>query len=274
MSLLQNAGKLRFNFERPDLKEFEINGARISISKSPNLLLSVAHRMPALFYRLDQLGIETVEMGVRGQSGFGNVVTSQKGGYEFENYLYDINGVINSLDVRQIKMMGYSFAGYFSLAYAVQNPSRVSSLILVEPGWEVEPEELKRRAELSLSEQGIAGIVAMLDYVKPGLDEAQKYQMAEEISADWQSNEAIANNYLVRAGNPITKEDLASLQVPTLLIYGGKSKFRDSTVKAASYIPNSSLWCVDGADHLTIASDKRYGVEMADVIANFIKHKG
>lgn len=276
MSILEKAKKMKFSNEMPDLKGINIQGLEIPTVPRLNQLVAFACGGNSLFDQIPRYSINVVQMAVRGQSGFHNLLKGREEKFDFEDYMYDINIGINLTKAKKTKLFGYSHGGYFTLAYAIQNPTRISSLILVEPAWNVPAEELKKRAELCRSGDGVKGITSMLDYVDSGDTQQSKYrtEYAKEISVDWKSKETIAKEYLVRAENPITVKDLASVRVPTLLIYGTESKIKESTLEAARHIPDITVWGVKGADHLSLMQDARYTGEMAEVISLFTKYKG
>src|SRR5262245_22883556 len=54
------------------------------------------------------------------------------GYYHFPDYVFDLDGVLRSAGVEQVKVIGHSMGGTISFLYAGTFPSRVDKLVLVE----------------------------------------------------------------------------------------------------------------------------------------------
>ena len=54
---------------------------------------------------------------------------------------------------------------------------------------------------------------------------------------------------MTRANNPISAEELASLQIPVLLLGGSKSDAGYTVRRASAAIPKACVWWIPGATH-------------------------
>jgi pimeloyl-ACP methyl ester carboxylesterase len=62
-------------------------------------------------------------------------------GYSIETHGRDILGLLEDLRLKRVVLMGHSLGSYISLAFAAQNPGRVSQLILIDGGGKLSPEQ-------------------------------------------------------------------------------------------------------------------------------------
>ncbi len=228
---------------------------------------------PAFASLLDMVSrsVSVTHMGIRGQTVTGGrVVQEDASTFTFGRYLSDIDKSLGALNLEQTSLFGYSHAGYFATSYAVQNPDRVQALVLAEPALFTDANDLRKRAALALGDQGVESVVAMIDYVSGELGDDQSRQYAEQIRKGWQSDGAMAAEWLVRADNPISEAQLRSLTMPVLLIGGTKSKVGFMVEKAASLIPRANVWWVKGADHFSLMS-RRFAQPLGSVIESFLE---
>jgi pimeloyl-ACP methyl ester carboxylesterase len=218
----------------------------------------------------DELGWPVASMDLRGQTiRGGQVISDDLSAFEPKMYMSDFEKVLDTLKVKQTSVFGYSHGGYFATAYALTNPERVSSLILVEPALFNDAEELQRRAEAAMNSQPIESLEAMVSFVAPQIESEARKTVAEDISKDYQSNTALAGEFLARANNPISPENLASLQMPVLLIGGQASDVKFMVEKSAELIPHAQVAWIEGANHFDLMS-KEYVGAMSEVIREFL----
>ena len=62
-------------------------------------------------------------------------------GYSIETHGKDILRLLDHLGLDRVVLMGHSLGAYISLAFAAQNPGRVSRLILIDGGGKLSPEQ-------------------------------------------------------------------------------------------------------------------------------------
>jgi len=216
--------------------------------------------------------LPVINMDLRGQIARGSrLATDDASAFELPKFMADFDAVSGAVNADRFILIGYSHAGYFTTRYALENADRVRSLVLIEPALFLEPADLNRRADLAESADGVAGIEEMLVFTTPQLTPGERRTLAEQIPRDWHSNKAIANEFRVRAQNPITEDELSALQMPVLLIGGTESNVSFQVERAATAIPRAQVWWVRGANHLSLVSD-RFSQQIAAVVRLFVSN--
>lgn len=76
--------------------------------------------------------------------------------------------------------------------------------------------------------------------------------------------------FLVRAENPITDQELCKLRLPVLLIGGTESSVSHMVKRAFNAIPNASVIWITGASHLGLQGEK-YASSIARSINCFLE---
>ncbi len=210
------------------------------------------------------------------QRGFGKSVIDARGIKEMslKDYIADFDAAMKTTSAKSPVLMGYSHGGFFTTAYALQKPSAISALILVEPALFTDRTELEHRAALASTGDSDGAIQSMLRYVdrSVGLDRATSSKMSKAITSEVQSGETLAQEFLIRARNPIYARDLSKLSMPVLLIGGTESRVADSVEKAAAAIPFANVAWIRGAGHLDLlwnGSDE-IGAKVSAVINGFM----
>ena len=218
---------------------------------------------------LDNQSLDIAMLGMRGQTQTGGHVINETSGYELGDYVNDIRLVQDSLRTPRTGIFGYSHGGYFAVRYALSQQARVQSLVLVEPALYTDPGELNSRAEMALAGAGVESLKSMIQYVG-GTPEfgAPPDQYAAQIREDYQNDFALAQEWQIRAGNPIEDAQLSLLSMPVLLIGGTNSAAAFMVERAAARIPRATVWWVQGADHFSLMSD-RHAEELAAIIQAF-----
>lgn len=246
--------------------------ASISVAQiSPGTLnLNVMAVACGHFSALDAVGFPVAEMQLRG-FGSSTVTSNERSAFALHNYMADFDAVIASRGADQSVMFGYSHGGYFTTAYAIGNPT-VRALILVEPALYTPKEELLSRIETATRGDNMGSIEQMLRYVDPAVGmRASAGDVATMIRSNINNEMAIAEEFRVRAENPIEDSDLAALQMPVLLIGGTQSRVNFMVKRAAQTIPYASVFWVRGATHLSL-QDKEFASAIGDAINCFLNH--
>ena len=98
-------------------------------------------------------------------------------------------------------------------------------------------------------------------------------KMSKAIVSESQSSETLAQEFLIRARNPISQRDLTKLTMPVLLIGGTESRVADSVEKAAAVIPYANVAWIRGAGHLDLLwnGSAEVGAKVSAVINGFME---
>jgi len=174
-------------------------------------------------------------------------------GFELKDYLSDIDAVISHIgsNPKPPVLFAYSNHGFFATHYALKYPERLSALTLAEPALFNTREELLKRADLAFAGDSTGSLTAMLNHTQPevGEDETLSNLASRMIMRRITSANAMGLELLARANNPISTAELASLQMPVLLLGGSKSHANYIIHRASQVIPNSYVWWIPGATH-------------------------
>ena len=169
-------------------------------------------------------------------------------GYELQHYLGDISALVEHTEKRPV-LLGYSHTAFFTVHYALENPEKISALILVEPALFNDREELLSRARKALEGDEAGSIKELLDKVQPDLGEdpnlAQAY--TKFVVQSTENPNAIGMELLARANHPISAERFSTLKMPILLIY--------TVHRSVAALPHAYVWWVQGATHMDILGE-------------------
>ncbi|ALK08148.1 alpha/beta fold hydrolase [Blastochloris viridis] len=256
----------------------ESRGAKIELSlpdqadAAPRILAVACGDVASLLSKVSQ---PIAEMQLR---GFGqsrvNADAANVGAFNLSHYVADFDVALQRTDMEKAVLLGYSHGGYFTTVYALRNPDKVKGLILVEPALFTDRDDLERRAKLAEGGKETEAIQVMLSYVDrgTGLDEDKSAKVAKQITGAAQNAATIANEFRIRAENPISERELAELKIPVLLIGGTKSRVADMVVKAAQIIPYANVFWVRGAGHLDLLfdGDKKFADQIAGAVNAFV----
>src|SRR6185437_1728296 len=80
-------------------------------------------------------------------------------------------------------------------------------------------------------------------------------ETAKALLKNVRSAGTLANEFLLRAENPISENDLADLKMPVLLVGGTKSHASYTVTRLARILPSASLWWVRDVEHLDLLSE-------------------
>jgi pimeloyl-ACP methyl ester carboxylesterase len=166
-------------------------------------------------------------------------------GYKLDDAVGDLVGILDALAIDEpVHLVGYSYGGTIAIATAAWRPERVASLVLVE----TEP------AADGWSEE----MVGNLEDVVAGFDDPSFREfLATEAPRALRKLTALCEELVTRSTLPadfrsstrVEPEDLATLQCPTLLVYGDNSEILDVAFLLEDSIPHSELRIVDDCSH-------------------------
>ncbi|MGZ4843100.1 MAG: alpha/beta fold hydrolase [Candidatus Angelobacter sp.] len=219
---------------------------------------------------LERLSSPVVEMQLRGY-GTSAEDSSTHAAPSLSDHIGDIDAVLGHFRFDRPILLGYSHGGYFTTAYAIANPGRIAGLILVEPALFNQREELLQRAQLAKEGKNEESMKAMLRHVQPsiGLNAGRSSEVAKSLLTNVRGKETLANEFLLRANNPIQEDELASLKMPVLLVGGTRSHAANTVTRLSRILPSASLWWVRGAQHLDLMS-QGISAQLEPVVNSFL----
>lgn len=177
----------------------------------------------------------------------------------------DLNTLINKLNLTDVNLVGHSYGALTALAAAIENPERISSLVLGEPpaaslltdnqigrdGWQAMMEDYIRPSAQAFREnENEKGIERFLQGVMG--DEFRLNQVPLEVKQAWMDNllEVWGQN-INESSEPLDEEKIKALQVPVLLLYGENSPmyFREIIKELEILLPNSETVLIENSSH-------------------------
>lgn len=166
--------------------------------------------------------------------------------------LADLIAVLGHYGLDQVAIVGCSQGGGSGLALALEQPARVSALVLLCPGipgfaWPEEPDELDAEYERALAAGDVAALAGVLQQVwgAAGATPAVMEQFRSAARAEISSGD-------LQQRDPPVLDRLGELAVPVSLLVGDADypPLIESNRLAAARIPGCQLTEVPGMDHL------------------------
>lgn len=182
--------------------------------------------------------------------------------YRVQELLQDLVEVLDALSIHRAAWLGYSMGGRIALAGAVEEPSRISSLILesASPGLETEGERrARRRADVALAE-GIlrGGMEAFVDHwlglplfaTQGKLPSRIRVANRERRLRNRPEALAACLRGMGTGAQPSYWDSLADIQIPALLLVGEEDvKFTRVAGVMAERMPRATLRAIPKSGH-------------------------
>jgi pimeloyl-ACP methyl ester carboxylesterase len=166
--------------------------------------------------------------------------------------LADLTSVLDHYGLDRAAIVGCSQGGGSALGLALEQPARVSALVLLCPGipgfpWPEEPDELDAEYEQALEAQDVEALAGVLQLVwgRGGPDPAVMEQLRSAARAEISAGD-------LQQTDPPVYGRLGEISVPTSLLVGDADypPLIQANREAAARIPGCELTVVPGMDHL------------------------
>ncbi len=161
--------------------------------------------------------------------------------YGRENMAGDILALMDHLDIERAHIMGFSMGSRLALAAALKAPHRFATLTLGGAG-----EKLFEKREMA--DNPMADAMEAVDpetITEPMLKSFRQF-------ADDQGEDRLALAALTRAKDePFTKEELAKLDVPVLVVAGARDELAGDPEGLAKVFPDGRAVTLPGCDHFS-----------------------
>jgi len=197
--------------------------------------------------------------------------------YSMKQQLADLEELFTALSLDEIILIGYSMGGRIALAYTINYPNRISSLILESssPGLKTEIERIERKsADKRLAERILKdGLPSFVDFweniqlfvTQKSLHEEKQLEIRNERLG--QSGKGLANSLLGNGTGSQNSywEHLKTIKLPVLLITGElDTKFVNISREMQRDFPNVRHETIEHAGHAI-------HVEKSDTFATMIE---
>ena len=223
----------------------------------------VIDNLSSLYYSLAnpvaQVGADAILYDQRGHG----LSERPPSGYRIEDSVADLGRLLENLEVAgPVHLVGHSYGASVALRAALAEPARFASLVLVEPhcaethdggDWVEDVADMLTAAALSLEHNPVARNLST--------SEPRKFRGVQATNSFLNATSLIED---IACSPPFTDDELGTLQVPVLAIYGEYTDLASSARKLAATIPNCRLEVLPGLGH-SVLRDAR------DVVLAMVK---
>ena len=166
-------------------------------------------------------------------------------------FVDDLEALLDALGVREVSLVAQSMGGRTALGFAVRHPDRVRALVLADTSASIEwPELTERLAQLREERGGNAGALTSRAI-------GRRFRTRNPVGAflyeqvAGQNPPGAADRARGAKAVPVTREQLAALEVPTLFIVGGDDVLTPPEILRTMHaaLPGSTLIEVPGCGH-------------------------
>lgn len=224
--------------------------------------------------------IEALPPGWRGLApdlrGFGGTEPSAQAAYSMDRFADDLAALLDAEGIGRAVVCGLSMGGYITFAFWRRHRDRVSGLVLADTRAGADSDEA-RRGRLDLAErirsEGHDPVVdAMLPKLLSESTRRERTDLVERVEAMMRrvAPAALSAALLGMAERPDATPDLASIDVPTLVVVGEEDAITPpaEAEKLAAGIEGARLVRVEGAGHLApVEKPEVFGRALGEWIA-------
>ncbi len=190
-------------------------------------------------------------------------------GYTSHDMVEDLHGILDTLELDQVSLIGHSFGADIVLHFALRHPHRVRRLVAIEAGLPT-LFNVRRQPEwtgwgewthLLESEAGIRKEPRDWHRIYTQLRRGEELP-DHELSPDHplpprgkRLVRLLTQTTMIRdyeAPSELTRERLPALTIPTLLVYGADSSYHPSLELLRKTLPHHTEVVVAKADHFTV----------------------
>lgn len=184
-------------------------------------------------------------------------------GYDLDNMSSDLIGLIDHLQLEKVHLVGYSFGGLIALKTALENPERISQLVVMEA-----PDPQDEKARNIIDEYS----KEFLEHYVANFTDTTKVQMGKrQMEKNHRMYEFLFNQTSIKADmikekNFLGEARFNELTAATLLLYGADSNCRPTGEWLQSQISGSELELIPGDHNIPIQEPQL----IAETIAQFL----
>lgn len=198
---------------------------------------------------LSAAGIEVFVYDLRGHGRSERLAA----GYRLSDFVADLSGLLDALQVAEpVHLVGNSFGGTIAFSYAVQQPERVASLVMIES----EPATGAWSCKLA----------GMLDKAMGRLGDPEAQRWITEHHGARSSRLARAAGHTLHtttmardipSGPLLSEDEIRSVGCPVMAIFGSESDLVDQGDLMASLLPRCRTVIVPGHEHWVLVEAPR-----------------
>ena len=195
----------------------------------------------------------------------------------FENWVSDLECVVDSLEVEQFDLLGMSQGGAVAIEYAARHPERVRRLVLYGAfarGWAKRGAEEEHRAILALIKRGWGGdnpayrqLFTSQFMPDATLEQINWFNELQRLSSSPEN----AMQFQIEVGNVDVTERLSQVHAPTLIFHSrhdARIPFDEGRQIAAS-MPNARFVALESRNHILLEGEPAWA-EFCDELERFL----
>jgi pimeloyl-ACP methyl ester carboxylesterase len=174
-------------------------------------------------------------------------------GYSVDDGVADLDGLLTALAIEKpVHLVGNSYGGAIAVAMALQHPHRIADITLIE-GLYADGGFGPEMAETL----GIVSKCVYEDKWKAWVEErGRKTVKVAHRGVSLIENTTIQQDLLATAAHP--HENLQTMMVPVLAVYGGESEVLERARKLVKLVPGVRLIVLPGLDHRVLLNASSY----------------
>ncbi len=248
--------------QQPESKWIEANGVRLhyldwgGAGRQPLLLLHGLQDCASLWnFFARQLGdrYHVLALDHRGHGDSGWAAS-----YGLEDYIGELQAVIEGLDLRDLVLLGHSAGGKNAFIYAARHPERLASLIINDMDPDAHNPASAAMFERYKTETDeypdLDGVIERLRTRQPRTSEEILRHSAIEMTKPAANGGLVwkrDRDLVIKYERPDAWEYLSRIPVPTLIVRGSDSSLLNPEIgqKMQENIANSRLAVVEGGGH-------------------------
>ncbi len=251
---------------------FTVNGLRLHCldwgnEAAPPLLCvhgfrSNAHAFDGLARHFrDRFHIVATDVRGRGESEW-----SKEGAYQYEDYVSDLEGIVDALGLQRFTLVGTSMGGRIAMIYAGRHPERLERLVINDIGPDNEAGSDRITREAAATPEDFASLEAVLAYRRQtvpalaSLPQEEQTELAltlfrQDARGRWvfkSDPEFLRQRAANGAGGlPELWAVLGRLSCPTLLVWGTASDVlsQEQAQRVVKTLPAGQLVGIPGVGH-------------------------
>ena len=209
-----------------------------------------------------------------GQSDVGN------GQYTIEYCVDDLIGLLDTLKITKVVLVGLSMGGYIALRATERNPDRIKGLVLCDTKSESDNNEAKIRRAQQAKSVKIYGSQKFANTFIPTIVCENTLKRKPEIvkfihtMIDDNSTIAVAGMLIALAARTDTTSSLNKINVPTLLIVGEHDALTTTSgmTSMKEKIPNSDMHEISNAAHISnLENPEEFNRHLLDFLKKIIQ---
>ncbi len=218
-------------------------------------------------------------------------------GYTSRDMADDLHDLLNNMDISQAHLIGHSFGGVVALHYAVLYPERVLSLTIADSrvrvlqptnysrDWPNSEQAVKKLNDIGLSvpeDESESGLWLMEQLASPQWQQVRHKLKGSQLFipfGGWNGGQKTAERWLELMNTTTARQDIlsqdglmmeriATIQKPTLVIYGENSPALPSLLGLRERLPNCKSEIVLGAGHFYPLTRPKVFIDMVSRFLN------